>query len=145
MLLDSYTNWETWDPFREINQLQEEVNRRFSNRRVDAVAYPKVNIWQTDEGCTVTCELPGLSPEDLDISVKNRELTLKGERKTGESTSDESYFVKERSFGKFSRTIKLPFRVDSDKTEAHFKNGILTISLRLPEEDKPKTIAIQSH
>lgn len=107
-------------------------------------AYPAVNVWQGSDSAAVTAELPGVAPEDLDISVKNNVLTIAGERKAPEVGDDAGWLRRERAYGRFSRIVQLPFRVDRDRVEARFENGVLQIELHRPEEDKPRRIDIKA-
>ncbi len=144
MFVNRISPWETWDPFREINQLQEEMNRNypsFRNRR-SASAYPRFNVWEGADGLVITTELPGLTVDDIDISVEGDVLTLKGEKHLPEMDEKHSFVRKERDFGKFSRTVRLPYRIDPNGVSAKFNNGVLTLKLNRPEEEKPKKIQV---
>ena len=89
--------------------------------------------------------LPGVRPDEVDISVIGDILTVKGETKSEEETKDESYHRRELRYGAFARSIPLPTRVNHDKAEATFENGVLTITLPKAEEVKPKSIKIAAH
>ncbi len=145
-MLDQMTYWETWDPFHEIRQLQEEMNRTYyAQSKNKASSYsPLMNVWSGQEGLVVRSELPGVSPEDIDISVVGQNLTVKGSVKPHEVKDGERFIRRERIYGDFSRTVKLPYRVDSEQTEAQFHNGVLTITLKRPQEDKPRKITVKS-
>jgi HSP20 family protein len=131
-----------------MDQLQREMNHLFdanSRRRVfNSPSYPAINIWTNDEGQFITAEMPGVNPEDLDIDVTGDALSISGKRKQDEASKDARYHRRERSFGPFSRTVQLPFMVDTNKVEASFHNGVLQISLPRAEADKPKKIKILS-
>ena len=104
--------------------------------------FPMINGWINDEGLIVTAEIPGVEPDEIDISIKDESLTLSGSRSDEELPESSEYIRRERSSGKFSRTIELPFRVDVDVVKAQFQNGLLRIELpRLPEE-KPRKIKV---
>jgi HSP20 family protein len=106
--------------------------------------YPPLNVWSGEEGAVVTAEIPGVDPNDIDITVVGETLTVKGDRKREGFPEGTKYHRRERAYGDFSRTIQLPFQVDQEKVEAKFKNGILSIELpRFPEEE-PKKIDIKS-
>jgi len=133
-----------FDPWRELNRLQREVNRLVDDfgvtrRRV----FPEVNIWTNDDSALVTAELPGIDPKDINLSVKDQNLVIEGERKAKELKEGEKYHRQERGYGSFQRAIQLPFAVNSDKIAAKFKNGVLTVTLPRAEEDKPKKIEIK--
>jgi HSP20 family protein len=134
----------TIDPVREFNRLQQELGRLLNRpaANLEGRTYPLVNVYQNDEKVIITTELPGFDPNDLNLSVQNDVLTIKGVRKPLELKEGERYHRRERLYGEFERAVRLPYRVDADKIEAHFRNGILTITLPRAEEDKPKKIKI---
>lgn len=101
-------------------------------------------MWRDEVGAVVTAELPGLKLEDIEISVTGDTLTLKGDYAQPEKDEDIRYHRQERRYGKFSRSLQLPFNVDAEKVEASYKNGVLKISLPQSEADKPKKIQIKT-
>lgn len=138
-------NWQRrWDPFRD---LQREVGRLIEsleplhswrlNRN-----YPAINLYDGGDRYLLAAQLPGMDPEDLDLSITGETLTLKGERKRPEGVSDESYRRQERQFGKWTRTVSLPDRVDSGQVTATFAQGLLTILLPKAESAKPRQISV---
>ena len=134
--------------WQEMDQLQREMNRLFNStnrgRVLSAPSYPAINIWINDSGQLITAEMPGVHPDDISIDVIADALSISGERKQDEVAKDANYHRRERGYGSFSRTIQLPFMVDTNKVEANFKNGVLMISLPRAEVDKPKKIAVKS-
>ena len=134
--------------WQEIDQLQSEMNRLFdaaSKRRMFNIpAYPAVNIWVNKDGQIISAEMPGVHPEDLDIDVTGDALSISGVRKPDEVAKEARYHRRERNYGSFSRTVQLPFMVDTNKVEASFKNGVLLITLPRAEADKPKKIAVKN-
>jgi HSP20 family protein len=124
------------------------MNRLFdtnSKERVfSAPSYPAINIWTNEDGQFISAEMAGVNPDDIDIDVTGDALSISGERKPDEVVKEARYHRRERSYGSFSRTIQLPFMVDTSKVEANFKNGVLMISLPRAEADKPKKITIKS-
>lgn len=135
------------NPWRDIEQIQREMNRMFRHMSAGprvAPSYPAINVWANDEGVVVTAELPGVKPEDIDISVVGDTLTLSGERRPDELQDGEKYHRRERRQGKFTRTFELPFGVEADKVEAMFERGVLHISLPRAEAEKPRKIAVKS-
>lgn len=146
MLINQIANVERWNPVCEINQLQEGLNRIFSSptdRKTHQFS-PDFDVWETQNGIILASELPGVERDDIDISVEGNVLTLKGNKKTPELGEKDLLLVRERSYGEFSRSIKLPYRVNPDQVEAKFKNGVLSIKLNRPEEEKPKKINVQT-
>jgi HSP20 family protein len=131
-----------------MDQLQREMNRLFDatsrGRVFNSPSYPAINIWTNDDGQLITAEMPGVNPEDLDIDVTGDALSISGERVQDEVAKEARYHRRERSFGSFSRTIQLPFMVDTDRVDASFKNGVLQISLPRADADKPKKITVKN-
>ena len=134
--------------WQEMDQLQREMNRLFDStskgRVFNSPTYPAINIWMNEDGQVISAEMPGVHPDDIDIDVTGDALSISGDRKPDEVVKEAHYHRRERSYGSFSRTIQLPFMVDTNKVEASFKNGILLINLPRAEADKPKKIAIKS-
>jgi HSP20 family protein len=131
----------------EMERLQREMNRLFEGalpgRVRSAPGYPAMNIWTNQDGVLITAEVPGVHPQDIEISVIGETLTLSGERRAPDVAEDVRFHRQERGYGKFSRSIELPFRVDAEKVQATFDQGVLQISLPHLPEDKPKKIAVK--
>jgi HSP20 family protein len=131
-----------------MDQLQREMNRlmdtSFRRRSFGSPSFPAINIWTSEEGQVITAEMPGFKPEDIDIDVTADKLTLSGERNPDEVAEDARYHRHERVYGKFTRSIQLPFMVDTKKVDASMKDGVLEIALHRAEADKPKKIAVKS-
>lgn len=106
--------------------------------------YPLVNLWHSDDEVVVDAELPGVDPQKVEVTVTDNELTLSGERPAAETKPSEIYHRRERPYGKFSRTIVLPFSAESGKVGASYRNGILRIVVPRAEADKPRKIAIEA-
>ena len=134
--------------WQDMDQLQREMNRLFNatstGRVINSPSYPAINIWTNEDGQLISAEMPGINPDDIDIDVTGDALSISGERKPDEVAKEARYHRRERNYGSFSRTIQLPFMVDTNKVEASFKNGVLLISLPRAEADKPKKITIKS-
>jgi len=132
------------DPLNELERLSRRMNRLFGPARMAGMldSFPPVNVWSGSEKAVVTAEVPGIKKEDLDISVENDVLTLKGHRAPAEVKEDESYRRHERGHGSFRRTIALPFSVDPDAINAEYKDGILRLELPRHEASKPKKITV---
>jgi HSP20 family protein len=113
-----------------------------------APSYPALNVWSNEEGLLVTAEVPGVSPEEIEVNVIGETLTLSGMRKPEELPDGLKegvrYHRQERGSGKFSRTLQLPFQVSVPQIEATFKHGVLNVRLPRAEEDKPRKIAVKS-
>jgi HSP20 family protein len=104
---------------------------------------PPVDIFQTgDHELVLKAELPDMTREDIDITVENFVLTIKGEKKLSSEVKEEQFHHVERRYGAFSRSFSLPRTVDSSKVSAEYRNGVLTIKLPLREEAKPRQIKV---
>ena len=135
-----------YNPITEMQRAQGNLNRMFGTMRFYPPAeFPLVNLWTNPDGAVVAAEVPGVSPEDLEITIRRDTITLRGTRKaeTAEPTDDSVTVQRqERVTGPFARNIVLPFRVDADKATAKFERGVVTLTLPRPEEDKPHRINI---
>ena len=105
---------------------------------------PAIDLYQTDEEVVVKAALPGLKADDVQITVTNDLLTLRGEFKWENGHENATYHIREQRYGSFERSISLPVDVQTDKAKADFQNGILTITLPKAESVKPKTISIKA-
>jgi HSP20 family protein len=131
------------DPFALMQSMLRDMDR-LPSRRAAQPAFPAVNVWQGDEAIALTAELPGVDPADVDISVHENVLTISGERKMPELPEEARWHRQERGFGKFARSVRLPFAVGDDKVEARMSNGVLRVVVGRPEEDRPRRIEIKS-
>jgi HSP20 family protein len=104
---------------------------------------PPVDVRETEEALTLFVELPGIQREDVDITVEDRTLSVRGERKFEQDAERENYHRIERAYGAFTRTFTLPANVQADHVKATFADGVLTIELPKAEESKPRKIAIK--
>jgi HSP20 family protein len=103
---------------------------------------PRTNVTETKDSLTITAELPGLEAKDVDVAISGDMLTIKGEKKQEKEEKDEHHHVVERTYGAFSRMVRLPAPVAADKIKATFKNGVLTVNLPKTEEAKQKAIPV---
>jgi HSP20 family protein len=130
--------------WREMDQLQQEMNRLMESslwpRTIRSHSFPAINLWTSEDAQVITAEIPGIDPDQIDIEVSADTLTISGERLSGPHEEGMHYHRQERRFGKFNRTIQLPFMVDPNQVKASLKNGILEIHLVRAETDKPKKI-----
>ena len=139
------------DPLREFAAMQDRMNRLFGNvyLRDEDTGFrgtwvPAVDIFETpNHDLVVRAELPGLNREDIDVTVENGTLVLKGEKKFDAEVKEEQYRRVERTYGTFHRSFTLPNTVDPSKVSADFKNGVLTVKLPVREEAKPRTINVE--
>jgi HSP20 family protein len=139
------------DPYREFAAMQDRMNRLFGNvylRDEDTglrgTWVPAVDIFETDgHDLVVRAELPGIDREDIDVTVENSTLVLKGEKKFNAEVKEDQYRRIERTYGTFHRSFTLPNTVDTSKVSADFRNGVLTVKLPFREEAKPRTINVE--
>lgn len=139
-----------WDPFSEMASLRQTMDRLFDETRpwrvfagTNGESYFPVDLYETNDEVVVKASLPGVRPEDIDISVTGQLLTLKGESKEEHEEKQHNYFRRERRSGTFVRQLSLPTEVDSDKAQAVFEHGVLRLTLPKAEAMKPKTIKVQ--
>ena len=141
-----------WQPFSDMVTLRQAMDRLFDDSLVRPLRFTTllgegaempIDMFQTDEDVVIKASVPGLKPEEVDVAITGDTLTIKGEAKTEEEVKKENYFRKERSYGAFSRSILLPSSLQTDKAEATFDNGVLTLTIPKAEESKPKQIKIK--
>jgi len=144
--------WEltTWKPFRELDKMRNEMDQVWDSFfegkpkfRELGKWFPSVDVSETKNDLIVKAELPGIDPKDIDISLNDGYLTIKGERKQEKEEKEENYHFIERSYGSFTRSVRLPNEVQRDKISASYKNGILKVTLPKSEEAKKKEVKIK--
>ncbi len=141
-----------WNPWGEMSDLQRRINRMFDDsiyRSGDeeqnlAVSNwnPVVDIYEKGDWIVVQAELPGVAKEDITIDVKDRVLTLRGERKLDREIKEDSYYRRERAYGRFARSFTVPAGVNPDSIKAEFKDGLLNVHIPKPLEQKQRQIDI---
>ena len=142
-----------WSPARDMVSLREAMDRLFEESFLQpgffgfgespASALP-LDMYETDNDVVVKATVPGVKPEDIEVTLTGNRLTLKGEFKAEEKTEDRNYLRQERRYGAFSRTLSLPTLTKADKAEAKFKDGVLTLSIPKADEVKPKSIKVKT-
>jgi HSP20 family protein len=140
-----------FDPFREFATLQDRMNRLFGDvylRDEDVTQrgawVPPVDIFETaSHDLVIKAELPDMTREDIEVTVENNTLTLRGTKKPPVDVKEEQYRRIERHYGSFSRSFSLPNTVDAGKVAADYRNGVLTVKLPFREEAKPRTINVE--
>ena len=138
------------DPFRELAVMQDRMSRLFGDTylRDEDTGFrgswtPAVDIFENDNhDLVLKAELPGMTREDIDVTVENSTLVLKGTKKFESEVKDENYRRIERAYGTFHRSFTLPNTVDASKVSADYRNGVLTVRLPFREEAKPRTITV---
>ena len=137
-----------WDPFAELRQLQSQMNRMFEgggrSQRASDGNWPPVNMWLGDESVVVTAEMPGVGKDDIDLTVRENTLISSGKRNPSTDDEDAAWHRRERPHGEFSRSVRLPLRVDPDKVEARAKNGVLEIEMGRPDAERPRKIKVKA-
>jgi HSP20 family protein len=143
--------WRRWDPITDLVTMQHAMDRLFDEawegrgrgwRQGERVTALPVDVYSTDEELAVLASVPGLAPEDVNITIEGETLTIRGEIKAPLENVD--YHIQERRYGPFSRTLTLNVPVQADKAEAVFEKGVLTLTIPKADEVKPKVIKVQS-
>ena len=141
-----------WDPVRELDSLQSDMNRLFDSffqgRQANGTTgrrwIPAMDLVETEGHLVLRADLPGMDEDDLDIEIKGGVLTVSGERKSEHESKSEGFYRVERAFGRFSRSLSLPDGVDAGKVEANFDRGVLEVKIPKPEQTKPHRVEIGS-
>jgi HSP20 family protein len=143
-----------WEPAREINSLQQEMNRLFSTFFDTPAAgtggsaagarrwIPPMDLVETDDQFILRADLPGMSEGDVDLALEDNVLTVSGERKIEHEDRGEGFYRLERASGAFSRSLTLPKGVDGDAITARFGQGVLEVRIPKPEQRKPRKLQI---
>lgn len=141
-----------WEPFGDLVSLREAMDRLFEESFVRMRGLPSVfgvealavDMYETPDSVVVKTSVPGVKPEDIDITITGNTLTIKGETRVEEKVEKEHYIRQERRYGVFQRSIQLPDALVGDKAEATFEHGVLTLTIPKSEEAKPKTIKVET-
>ena len=139
---------EVWDPFTGLAELHDEVNRLFGatlsrQSGFDVAFSPAIDVAVEKDNVIVSADLPGLTRDDVSVTLQDNYLTIKGEKKQETEKKETNYFLSERVHGSFTRVIELPVAVDAAKIDARFKDGVLQVMLPKTEEAKPKQIEVR--
>lgn len=140
-----------WDPFQDMLNLRNIVDHMFEDFYGGERPLTRTSTWglaldlvENEDEFTVKASLPGIKPDDIDITYTENTLTIKGDIKEDKETSEAHYHMRERRFGSFSRSITLPSKVKPEAIEANFSDGVLTVHMPKTEEMKPKRISIKA-
>ena len=141
-----------WNPTRDVFGLHKNMNNLFDDffypsRKISTDEglwnwNPAVDIYEEDGNIVVKAEIPGVSKESINVDVKDRVLTLKGERSEDKEVKEERFFRRERTYGSFQRAFTLPADVNTEEIKAEYKDGVLKVTVPKPEAQKPKQITI---
>jgi len=129
-----------WDPWRELETFSRGMDR-WTGRRSGA-SFPAINVYESEDGYGLEIEVPGVKPEDLELTVQGDLVTVSGSR--GEAEGPENYHRRERRSGKFSRSLRLPAALDSGKVEAHYHDGILSAKLPKAPEARARKVSVKA-
>ena len=138
-----------WEPFREIATLQNEMSRLMNTvvggngeTAASRTWVPAVDVWETDTELVYAFDLPGIPEDNISVEFEDGALLVSAERERTQETSEETFYRFERRFGSFSRTIALPQGVSDDSISADYKDGVLEVHVKKPEQPKPRRIEI---
>jgi len=140
-----------WDPYREMARMDRLMDRWFENvpslwrAEFDGEGYFPLDLYETDDAIVAKATLPGVKPEDVEITITGETLTIRGETRREEEEKKRNYYRQESWYGSFARSIALPSQVEADKAEAVFENGVLKLTIPKAEAAKPKTIRVTAH
>ena len=140
-----------WDPFDDLASLRESMDKLFEEfftrrperARAPLVWQPAIEAYETDGDVVVRAELPGIDPKQVEITVRDDTLTVKGEAKTEQEEKGRNYYRRELRYGSFVRSLALPSGVQGDAAKASYKNGILEIRVPKSERAKPKSVKVE--
>ena len=142
-----------WDPFRDLVSIQDELSRLFGRTyggsealrpSAGGVWMPSMDVYETEDKIVAKLELPGIDPNNVDVSVEDSTLTISGAREFSDEVKEESYHRVERRYGSFTRAIALPQTADTEKVNASFDKGVLMIEVAKVAKAKPKKIQVKA-
>ena len=141
-----------WNPYREfertVNGLFDQpfgLRPIWDDRNVEALTWqPPVNVYEDKDHLSIEAQLPGIDLKDIELSIKDQTLEVRGERKTESEKSQDGYHVRETRYGNFSRSFVLPSTVNADEAKATYDKGVLTITIPKQEKAKPRAIQIEA-
>jgi HSP20 family protein len=129
------------DPLADIGEFQRSMLSDFAG---ETYTWPALNVWSSQNEAIVTADVPGADPKTLNLNVAGDLLTIEGERKPEDAGQSDVYHLRERGFGKFSRTIRLPYEVEKDAVKASCAHGVLRITLPKAKKLQPKQILVEA-
>jgi HSP20 family protein len=137
-----------WNPTREINSLWNSFDRMFEDSWAMQADQPRayglaLDVAENESAYLVKASVPGIKPEDIEVTLEKNILTISGETRADETINTEEYRLRERRYGTFSRSLRLPVEVVSESIEARYENGVLNLMIPKAEKVKPRKIAIK--
>jgi HSP20 family protein len=150
---DEMADLARWDPVSDIVSLREAMNRLFEDSFIRPRDWPTtaegmgmlpLDVYESNDEVTVRASIPGVNPDNIDISVIGATLTIKGEKSEDREEKKGNYHLRERHYGAFQRSVNLPSQVNVDRSQAEFKDGVLTLTLPKVEAAKPRSIKIKA-
>ena len=142
-----------WEPFAELRRMDSEMERMWGHmfrplhgrpRVWNGSGHMDIDVYHEEDNLVVRASMPGVNPEDVEVTVTNDALTIKGESKVEKEVKEESYLHRERRYGTFKRTVALPEGVDTEKATTSYENGVLTVTIPKIAERKPKPLKINA-
>jgi len=142
--------FDQWSPFFDLDKTLAEVDRMLGSvdrplglRSVPRGTFPAINVYDQGQATVMVAEIPGVKAEDMDVTILNDTVTLKGRRES-HASNENRFYRRERPSGEFARTVTLPNPVDPDKVRAEFVDGVLLVRMEKAEETKPKRVQIKA-
>ena len=132
------------DPFRDLRTMEDEFDRLMGRAFSRDTWMPALDVRESEDRFEVKIDLPGLDPEDVNVTFEDGMLTISGKRQFETEETGETWHRVERGFGTFARSIRLPQTADPEKIEAAFDRGVLSVTVPKSEQAKPKTIQVQA-
>ena len=142
-----------WDPFRDLVTIQDELNRLFGRTFTGGEQLrpgasgswmPAMDVYETEDEIVATLELPGIDPDDVEVSVEDSTLSISGKREFTSEVKEENFHRVERRYGSFARAVTLPQTADTEKVKASFDRGVLTVEIPKVEKAKPRKIEVKA-
>jgi HSP20 family protein len=153
--MDIMANITRFDPLGEMVSLRSAMDRLFEDSFVSPMSWrtiggsdavnPPIDVHETTDEIVVSAALPGMKADDVEITITGQNLTLSGEFKSDDEIKRDQYLYRERRYGTFRRSMQLPVRVQGDKADASFNDGVLTLRIPKAEEVKPRQIRISAN
>ena len=149
MTLVRWQPYNRYNPWAGLSRLQRQMSEMFdqladTDESVPSVSWmPRVEISEHSDNYMLSVELPGIDKQDVHVEVENNTLTISGDKQSDVENKDQNYHLRERTYGKFSRSFELPARIEANNIEAKYTNGVLNLSIPKAEEAKPKQIEVK--